>query len=173
MAPPAESAHQVERRSAGLLTSALVAACALITIERVAEGALRSPYFLTGWALFAVTLGFVLSAHIPPRLSLNAHARRLGYHADATLFGLVLAGAHVQWRLVNGWLDLCLTFIAIGFVWTVLAGWWAARTGASLPQLERWLRRQGFWAHAVVGAGLAHGLFMHSHGALAHWVLGK
>lgn len=173
MAPPAETTHQTEHRSAGLLTSALIAACALIAIERVAEDALRAPYFLTGWALFVVTSGFVISAHLPPRDSHAALVRRLGYHADATLFALVLGGTHVQWRLIDGWLDLCLALIGLGFVGSIVIGWLAARRNSAPRELERALRRQGYWSHAVVGAGFAHGLFMHSHGALAHWVLGK
>ena len=168
--------------------SALAAGISLAGLGYAAWAiSLPAPYFLTGWCagglLALVAHSWWITEMEGPRLR-----RRLRLHVYAAILLLALFAIHVDFRVPNGWLEVALTalfaaMLASTAVGAKLVGAFAGvshvgRAEASAPrheagerQLRRWLFVHVPLTYSLLSLSLFHGLFVHSHGALAHLFL--
>lgn len=172
----------------GQAVAAFLIAALLLAAYTASDHALQRIAFASGWALTLALVTWVV------RSWWNVHRSEslrdwLAPQLGLGFIALVLFGVHVRFRIPSGWLDGMLA---------VLFGLLAASAGLGLlfhrslrPREDETeapaegrspedLRRAHRWllftiplSTSVVALALVHGVLEHSHGLLAHLMLGK
>ncbi len=149
------------------------------------HASLREVYFPSGWAAFGLLSWLAIdswTAHAEPSTLRRLLRRHVWF---GSVLVLVLC-VHVAFRLPNGWLDLALTLLALGFLGSTAVGLWLLHAYGKREGGQRGLDSQtslewiGVWftlhtclGFVVVSLATFHALITHCHGLLAHYLLGK
>lgn len=135
---------------------------------------LHSPHFITGWIL-AVLLALTALIWWNPPLDEGSSAalmRRVKLNLWIGVVLLVAFLTHTELGFPHGWIE---RLVALGFVVllssTVLGGLIVRQHGLDRVLTRRWLQAQVAIHWSLVGLGLFHGIFTHTHGLLAHFFL--
>lgn len=151
------------RSSGRVLFGSCLLALLLVAARVILVDELQSVYFISGWITCLFVLVAALAWWSPP--SEQRLERRISLHLTLSIALIASFAVHTNFRMPGGVLDWVLTiWLVLGIVSLLLGRFLLTR---------KWLVCHVALSYGLAAACLFHGVHVHAHGVLAHWLMGK
>ena len=140
-------------------------------LQAALQDSLYEYTYLSGWCLAAVIVGFGLTWWFPD-VDYTRLSRRMHLHLSVSGLLAVLYVIHTEFRLPVGWMQTGLFALFVALIASTISGvsiLLKRNPGPDPDTIRRWLYVHVPMTYGLLALGLFHGVFVHAHGALAHF----